>query len=247
VNGGYAQNKIIFWDEAPGAPEWQKTTGRPMNTYLAYEYDGVFRDQADIDATKAQLDYSAIVKDIRPGDMKFKDYNGDGKINPDDRVRTNVNNIPKFQGGINLGANYKNFDLAILFQGAAGVKQFIYTGEMGNIGNYLLDVYENRWTVENPSSEHPRIANRGDQYYSFNNTYWLRNGNYIRLKNFELGYTIPEAIGKRAGISNLRVYVNGLNVLTFDKMKVYDPETSSDSGQYYPQSRILSGGLSVAF
>ncbi|MGV3505275.1 MAG: SusC/RagA family TonB-linked outer membrane protein [Adhaeribacter sp.] len=245
VNGGYAQNKIIFWDEAPGAPEWQRTTGRPMYTYLAYEYDGVFRDQADIDART--LDYSAVINNIRPGDMKFKDYNNDGKITPDDRVRTDVNNIPKFQGGVNLGASWKNFDLSILFQGAAGAKQFIYTGEMGNIGNYLLDVYENRWTVENPSSEHPRIANRGDQYYSFNNTYWLRNANYIRLKNFELGYTIPEAIGKRAGISNLRVYVNGLNVFTWDKMKVYDPETSSDSGQYYPQSRILSGGLSVAF
>jgi TonB-dependent starch-binding outer membrane protein SusC len=246
VNGGYAQNKIIFWDEAPGAPEWQKTTGRPMNTYLAYEYDGVFRDQAEIDAVPQGM-YTAVINNLRPGDMKFKDYNGDGKITPDDRVRTNVNNIPKFQGGLNLGASYKNFDVAILFQGAAGAKQFIYTAEMGNIGNYLSDIYENRWTVENPSSEHPRIANRGDQYYSFNNTYWLRNANYIRLKNFELGYSIPGTIAQRAGISNLRVYVNGLNVFTWDKMKVFDPETSSDSGQYYPQSRILSGGLSVAF
>jgi hypothetical protein len=118
---------------------------------------------------------------------------------------------------------------------------------MGNIGNYLLDVYENRWTVENPSSEHPRIANRADQYYSTNNTYWLRDADYIRLKNFELGYTIPELISKRAGITSLRVYINGLNVATWDKMKVYDPETSSDSGQYYPQARILSGGLSVEF
>jgi hypothetical protein len=246
VNGGYAQNKILFWDEAPGAPAWQQTTGRPMYTYLAYQYDGVFKDQAEIDAVPQDM-YKALVNQLRPGDMKFKDYNGDGKITPDDRVRTNTTNIPKFQGGVNLGASFKNFDVAILFQGAAGAQQYIYTAEMGNIGNYLSDVYENRWTVENPSSVHPRIANRGDQYYSFNNDYWLRNANYIRLKNFELGYTVPALIGKRAGISNLRVYVNGLNVLTFDKMKVFDPETSSDSGQYYPQSRILSGGLSVAF
>jgi hypothetical protein len=118
---------------------------------------------------------------------------------------------------------------------------------MGNIGNYLTDLYENRWTVENPSSDHPRIANRADQYYSFNNDYWLRSANYIRLKNFELGYTIPATIGSKAGINSLRVYVNGLNVFTIDKMKVFDPETSSETGQYYPQSRILSGGLSVSF
>ncbi len=80
VNGGYAQNKIIFWDEAPGAPEWQRSTGKPMNTYVVYKYDGVFKDQAEIDANK--LDYKAIVNQLRPGDMKYVDYNGDGKITP---------------------------------------------------------------------------------------------------------------------------------------------------------------------
>jgi TonB-dependent starch-binding outer membrane protein SusC len=245
VNGGYARNEIIFWDEAPGAPEWQRTTGKPMFTYLAYQYDGVFRDQAEIDANP--LDYSAIVKQLRPGDMKYKDYDNDGKITPDDQVRTKTTNIPTFQGGLNLGASWKNFDLSILFQGAAGAEQYISTVEMGNIGNYLLDIYENRWTVENPSSEHPRIANRNDQYYSSGNTYWLRDADYIRLKNFELGYTIPELISKRAGITSLRVYLNGLNVATWDKMKVFDPETSSTTGQYYPQARILSGGISVEF
>jgi len=109
VNGGYAKNKIEFWDEAPGAPEWQKTTGRPMNTFMAYIYDGVFKDQAAIDARG--IDYSAIVKELRPGDMKYKDYNGDGKITPDDQVRTDFTQLPMFQGGVTLGAQYKNFDL----------------------------------------------------------------------------------------------------------------------------------------
>jgi hypothetical protein len=146
-----------------------------------------------------------------------------------------------------LGGSFKNFDLSILFQGAAGAKQYIGTGEMGNIGNYLQYIHDNRWTVENPSSEHPRIANRGDQYYSGNNTYWLRDADYIRLKNMELGYTLPARLTSKAGMSSLRVYVSGLNLLTFDKMKVYDPETDNTNGQYYPQSRIVSGGLSVAF
>jgi TonB-linked SusC/RagA family outer membrane protein len=245
VNGGYAQNKILFWDEAPGAPEWQRTTGRPMNTYIAYQYDGVFKDQAEIDANK--LDYKAIVNQLRPGDMKYKDHNGDGKITPDDRVRNNATNIPLFQGGLNIGGSFKNFDLTILFQGAAGAQQYIGTGEMGNIGNYLLDIYENRWTVENPSSVHPRIANRADQYFSGGNTYWLRSSDYIRLKNMEIGYTVPTALSSKVGISALRFYFNGLNLFTIDKLKVYDPETDNQNGQYYPQSRIISGGLSVSF
>jgi hypothetical protein len=245
VNGGHAKNKVEFWDEAPGAPDWQKTTGRPMNTFMAYIYDGVFKDQAAIDARG--LDYTAIVKELRPGDMKYKDYNGDGKITPDDRVRTDFTQLPMFQGGITLGAQYKNFDLTVLIQGAAGAKQYVGTGEMGNIGNYLHTFYENRWTVDNPSDVHPRIANRSDQYYSGGNTYWLRSSDYMRLKNFELGFTIPESIGKKVGFSSMRIYASGVNLFTIDKLKVYDPENTNDNGQYYPQSRVMNLGINVKF
>ena len=147
--------------------------------------------------------------------MKYKDYNGDGKITPDDQVRNNRTNLPLFQGGMNITATYKNFDLTILFQGSAGAQQYISLGESGNIGNYLQEIYTDRWTVDNPSSVHPRIANRSDQYFSGGNTYWLRSADYIRLKNFELGYTIPATLGKKIGISSLRVYVNGLNLVPF--------------------------------
>jgi hypothetical protein len=152
-----------------------------------------------------------------------------------------------FQGGINLGGQYKNFDLTILIQGAAGAKQYVSAGEMGNIGNYLLDMYENRWTIDNPSSEHPRIANRSDQYYSNNNTYWLRSSDYIRLKNFELGYSLPEILTKKIGSSSARIYLSGVNVFTVDKLKVFDPETASTTGQYYPQSRVMNMGLNIKF
>src|SRR5690606_4100183 len=186
VNGGYAKNKIVFWDEAPGAPDWQRTTGRAINAGLYYIYDGVFKDQAEIDANT--IDYSLITGNLRPGDMKYLDYDNDGKITPDDRVRRDKNTDPTFQGGINMELNYKNFDLSILFQGATGGELRVGTDESGAIGNYLLDFYENRWSIDNPSSTHPRITDRSDQYYSYNNTYWLRSTNYIRLKNVELGY-----------------------------------------------------------
>ncbi|HEY9487415.1 MAG TPA: SusC/RagA family TonB-linked outer membrane protein, partial [Chryseosolibacter sp.] len=247
VNGGYAKNEILFWDEAPGAPEWQRSTGRPMNTFLVYEYDGVFKDQADIDAVTEKLNYSQITPNLRPGDMKFKNTNGDTLINDLDRIRMDFNNIPLFQGGLNINASYKSFDLAILFQGSAGARQYVSAGESGNIGNYLLDIYENRWTVENPSSVHPRIANRSDQYYSGGNTYWFRKSDYIRLKTLELGYTLPTALTQKVGMSNVRLYVNGLNIFTIHKFKVYDPESDNSTGQYYPQARVLNTGLSVTF
>ena len=118
---------------------------------------------------------------------------------------------------------------------------------MGNIGNYLLSMYTDRWTVSNPSSVHPRIANRSDQYFSGGNTYWFKNTDYIRLKNFELGYTIPEVLTRKAGMSSLRLYINGLNFFTITNFDSFDPESSSSTGQYYPQQRIVNGGLMVKF
>ncbi len=246
VNGGYAKNRILFWDEPPGAEEWQRSTGRPIGAPgPIYIYDGVFRDQADIDRTT--LDYSAITNELRPGDMKFQDVDGDGAITPTDQVRLDRNNIPRFQGGLNFTANFRNFDMSILFQGAAGAVTFVSAGESGNIGNYLSEFYENRWTVENPSSVDPRIANRSDQYFSSNNTYWYRNSDYVRLKNLEIGYNLPVQIGQKVGINNVRFYVNGLNLLTWDKLGIYDPESDASTGQYYPQARVINGGFSVTF
>lgn len=249
VNGGYAKNEIVFWDEAPGAPAWQKTTGKPMYTNLLYVYDGVFASQEEIDANT--IDYSELTNNLRPGDMKYKDLYGpdgvpDGKITADDRILTDRTTTPLFQGGVNLGAQYKNFDLTILFQGSLGGEIMIGT-ESGSIGNYLLYDYERRWQVDNPSSEYPRIADRGNQWYSGGNTYWLRSTDYVRLKNFEIGYTLPLDLIERVGISNMRVYANGLNLFTLDKFDIFDPESLNGNGQYYPQSRILNIGATVAF
>ncbi|MBO9614873.1 MAG: TonB-dependent receptor [Dyadobacter sp.] len=250
VNGGYAKNTIKYWDETPGAPSYQRTTGKPYQAFLAYQYDGVFADQAAIDANT--LDYSGITGTLRPGDMKFKDINGDGKITADDKVRSDKTNRPQFTGGVNINLGYKAFDLAILFQGTLGGLQYIGQTESGDIGNYLQYAYDHRWTIDNPSSTDPRLANRNNTYYTnFDNaganTYYLKSNNYLRLKNIELGYNLPSEIGSKIGVGNLRVYVNGLNLITFDKIKIWDPEATSTNGQYYPQSRVLNAGVRVTF
>jgi TonB-linked SusC/RagA family outer membrane protein len=248
VNGGYARNKIVFWDETAGVPEYQRSTGRSIGTFLEYQFDGIFTTQGDID--KNTVDYSAATSKLLPGDMKFKDVNNDGKINGDDRVRLDKSQDPRFTGGASINVGYKNFDLSVLFQGATEGLLFIGT-ESGDIGNYLKWSYDNQWTVNNPSTKDPRLANRGGTYYTGggfgNNTYWLRNSNYIRLKNIEVGYNLTSAVGKRFGISSFRIYANALNLITWDKMKIYDPESTSGSGQYYPQARLVNTGIRVSF
>ena len=254
VNGGYAKNKIVFWDETPGRPEYQLSTGKVLPTdvgdpdaMLLYQYDGVFATQKDVDANK--LDYTGVggAGKLFPGSMKFKDVNGDGKIDANDRIRSDKSRIPRFQGGITLSASYKNFDLSILFQAATGAEIFLQT-ESGTIGNYLQYSYDHRWTLDNPSSVDPRTVDRNNQYFSNRNTYYMFSTNYIRLKNFELGYNLPSTLLKKVGINRLRLYVNGLNMLTWSKMKgTLDPESTSSSGQYYPQSKIINTGVTVTF
>jgi TonB-linked SusC/RagA family outer membrane protein len=257
VNGGYSKNKILFWDENPGVPAHQRATGYPFGTngqaFLAYQYDGVFRDAKEIADNK--IDYSAATNNLRPGDMKFKDISGvdgkpDGKINNLDQVRLDRTRDPRFTGGLNINVSYKNFDLSALFQVATGGLQLLNFNETGEFGNWLQYSYNNRWSVDNPSSVDPRLVSRTNTYYTSgfrNNTYWLRSNDYMRFKNFELGYTLGANVGQKIGISRLRVYVSGLNLATWQKLQIWDPEETAENGYVYPQARILNTGVRVTF
>lgn len=178
--------------------------------------------------------------------MKYRDVNGDGKINGDDRVRNSKSTQPTFTGGLNIALQYKNFDATILMQGAAGGALPVNTLS-GEIGNFTQDYYDHRWSPDNPSSVDPRVNDRNDTYWATGNTYWLRSTNYVRLKNLEIGYGLGELFKKKAGISSFRIYANCLNLFTLDKLKIFDPETINGNGQYYPQSRVINAGFTLTF
>lgn len=241
LNGVYTKNKILFWDEPPGAPEYQQSTGRPINSGLYYQAIGVFEDQAAIEAYPHW-------NGARPGDIIFEDYNDDGVIDANDRVRHSNSRTPVFTGGLNFLMNYKGFDLSVLFQGAMG-GVFYESTESGDIGNFLNSFYEERWTPDNPNSEHPRTFNRGNEYWvNQGNTYWLHKTDYLRLKNIELGYTLPISLTQRYLIQQLRLHVSAFNLLTFaPDMEDFDPENTRGDGQNYPLNKVLNVGLSVTF
>ncbi|MEL6190935.1 MAG: TonB-dependent receptor [Bacteroidota bacterium] len=248
LNGGQARNEVIFLDEVPGIPDYQKLEGKPIGAYLVYESDGVFRNQEEISANT--IDYSGVTGQLLPGDMKFKDLNGDGVIDADDQTRIENSITPNFNFGGTVSFTWDAFDFSALFQGATGAFARFQT-ESGDIGNFLKYNHDNRWSIENPSSEHPRLASRGDTYYTGgnfgNNTYFLFSKDFIRLKNIELGYTLPNSIMEKVKIANLRIYVNALNLVTFADQDIFDPEVEDGNGQYYPQNRVINTGLSVTF
>ncbi len=240
LNGGYQKNEIKFWDETPGVPVYQQSTGHPMNTDLYYKAIGIFEDQAAVDAYPHW-------EGARPGDVIFEDVNDDKVIDGLDRVREYKNNIPRFQGGLNINLGWKQIDFTVLFQGAAGAVQYVDT-ESGEIGNFLNFYAKDRWTPDNQTGSTPRTWNRDEEYWANQaNTFFLRSTDYIRLKNLELGYSIPTSLSSRLGIEGFRIYVNGMNLAVIDKFKVYDPETESNSGQYYPQNRTINAGVTLTF
>lgn len=245
ANGTYAKNKILFWDETPGIPVWQQSTGKSVGLRtdgdnLYYVADGVFKDW---DEVNAYPHWSGA----QPGDIRFKDINGDKVINADDKVRSDKTSEPRFVGGLNLGLRWRNWDFMALFQGAVGAEVYIQTWS-GTVGNFLKEFYDQRWTPENPNGSHPRVYERENQYWVNNrNTYWLRSGDYFRLKNMEIGYNFDFPCMKNAGISALRVYTNASNIFTLDNLKVADPENDNKDLSGYPQRRVINLGVSVTF
>ncbi len=250
VNGSYAKNKILNWDETPGIPDYQKTTGHPMSANLYYQAIGIFRDQAAVDKYPHWAG-------AQPGDIIFKDVNNDGQIDGLDRVRDDKTDVPTFTGGLSISLEYKAFDLSVLLQGATGAER-AYTEFSGEAGNFRMDNVVGRWTPDNIDAKKPRAWNRTSQYWMAdgwpNNTYWIRNSDYMRLKNVQIGYNLPQKLTKKVGLDAFRVYATGLNILTLTGLKDFDPESPNTANgsiwvnsQVYPLNKTYSFGLTATF
>jgi hypothetical protein len=238
----YAKSKVIFVDEASGALGYQRQTDRPLNTYLLYKAVGIFRSQEQLDATPH-------VTGAQVGDVILEDYNHDGKITADDQVRSKYGNIPEITYGFSFNAAYRQFDLSVLFAGQTHVSQYVLP-ESGTIGNFYSSWADNRYSPSNPNGSYPRVSDRASSAISgglYPNTFWLNNASFLRLKNIQLGYNVKSAFLSKIKVSGLRVYASAFNLFTITKVKDYDPEGTSGSGQFYPQQKIINLGVNVKF
>lgn len=249
-NFSYSHGTIDYIDEPAETLEWQRRTGKTIGTqggnYLMYESIGIFR-------TQEELDSYPHLSDARVGDVKFRDVNGDQKIDGDDKVRMDKPAVPEIMYGINIGTTYKNWSLNMLWQGAARVWQYTFM-EAGIIGNFTKDFYDNRWTEDNPNAKYPRTYNRDATVTgggNYRNSFWLNNASYLRLKSIELAYNCPKSWFKGTPISGVRLCLTGYNLLTFTGIKNIDPETQENSQGWAawntPQSKVYNFGINVTF
>ncbi|WP_170154455.1 TonB-dependent receptor [Mangrovibacterium diazotrophicum] len=238
----YAKNKVIFVDEAAGTLDYQKETGKTLNSYLLYNVIGIFRTQDD-------LDNNPHLSGAQLGDLIYEDYDKNGEITADDQVRSKYSNIPEITFGLNLSANWKNFDFSMVFAGQAKVSQYVLP-ESGTVGNFYSSWADNRWSPTNINGSYPRVDTRASSSINgglYQNNFWLNDASFVRLKNLEVGYTVPNIVLSKINIKDVRFYVSGFNLFTITGVKDYDPEGSSESGQFYPQQKIFNFGINVKF
>lgn len=239
-NVAYNISKAVFLDEVPPAEEYQKLTGKPVFTGLYYEADGIFNTQDELD--KYPHDPNSQV-----GDIKIVDLNGDGQINSGDQYRVPYTAVPKYVFGLSSNFAFKNFDLSILFQGQAGVKNYderaAALGET-DFTNTTVWRATDRWSATNVNGTKPRAA----AYQPGNTTLFLFDASFVRLKTVELGYSIPESILQRTkAIKGFRLYVSGFNLATWAKDVTFaDPEFNGGFFNY-PPSRVINFGASIKF
>ncbi len=235
----------------------QTIVGQPIGAFYLLEMEGVFQNEADILLSAYQGN------DIKPGDVKYKDQDGNARIDNEDRVYLG-SAIPKLMGGVNLAANYKNFDLSVFFQGAYGNKIYVQVNQdiEGFYRGFTVTqrYFDERWTGEGTSDTQPRASWTAKSNNARPSSRFLEDGSYLRLKNLQLGYTIPGKILEKATLSQVRVYASATNLLTLTKYPGLDPEmtvsdnSSSDGDRAagidwgtYPSALTIMFGIDITF
>lgn len=226
--------------------------GHSISEFYGYNVLGLFQSQADVDA-------SATQDGAEPGFFKYADTNGDGEITPDDRVYIGNPN-PDFTYGLNLGLTYKNFDLSAFFFGSQGNDIFNYNRWWVDFwpsfqGQKSKDLLNNSWTPDNPNATTPKASNKSNfSTNTVSNSYYVEDGSFLRLRNLQIGFTLPESVASSIGLSNVRLYVQGTNLFTVSDYSGLDPDINNggdtafgvDEGNY-PLVKQYLVGLHVGF
>lgn len=258
-NFTYQNNEIIDKDEAANELWYKMKKGFRQDQTRGLIALGLFENEHDIASSPVQ-EFGG--KPVLPGDIKYKDVNGDGIINDDDKVPLGYRRVPGLQYGMGLSIQWNNFDFSILFQGA-GKRDFfvngngVYPFHGGSSGNILeLMASGDRWipkeisgdpSTENPNASWPRLTYGENQNNSKESTFWLKDGTYLRLKNIDISYHVPQAFLRRFYINNLRIGFVGQNLYTWSKFKWWDPESGQSSGSNYPITKNYSLYLQFGF
>ena len=236
-NFTYTENKYVNLDEPVYPYVWKTSTGKPLSRTTGYIAQGLFSSQEEIDNSPTQN----LGSTVKPGDIKYRDVNGDGKIDGSDQVMISpYGTTPRIQYGLGMNVTYKKFDFGVFFNGSA--KRTIMISGISPFGqsdyNVMQFIADDYWSESNPNpnAKYPRLGLTSSQ--TVNNTvastYWMRNGNFIRFKTLELGYKFKYG----------RVYLNGDNIAVFSPFKLWDPELSWNA---YPLQRTFNIGVQLNF
>lgn len=255
----YQNSEVLDKDEAANELWYKMEKGFRQNQTRGLIALGLFENEEDI-ASSPRQDFGG--RDVLPGDIKYKDVNGDGVINDDDIVPLGYRTVPGLQYGMGFSVNWNNFDFSVLFQGA-GKRDFFVNGsgvfpfENSSQGNILQLMAEGRrWisrevsgdlSTEDPNADWPRLTYGRNENNNRNSTFWLKNGRYVRLKNVEISYTVPKRTLRQFHVSSLKIGFIGQNLFTWSSFKWWDPESGQSSGSNYPITKNYSMYLQLNF
>ena len=247
-NFTYARNMIVDQDQPDYKYLYMNRTGQARYQTFGLVAAGLFRDQADIDAWPKQS-----FGDVEPGDIKYLDLNGDGVVDSYDVKPIGYTSIPEIVYGFGFSLQWKAFDFSAFFQGVGHVSFSTLTDQTlgfnarnSREANLFSDVYDNYWTPERLDAKYPRLYIGTNNNNNQTSTFWMANGRYMRLKNLEIGYTLPKRISQKMAMQNMRVYLSGVNLFTFSPFKLWDPDLQTGATNY-PNNRNINIGLTIGF
>ncbi|WP_207495147.1 TonB-dependent receptor [Aridibaculum aurantiacum] len=244
----FARNRIISRDEPPGRPAYMKQEGKPVGQFFGYMTEGFYQSEQDI----ANSPVNTLGRVI-PGDLKYKDYNGDGKIDADDIVPIGYSRTPEYIYSFSPSVGYKGLTLSVLFQGVANVSSDVILSEQNN-GQQMYEFQKGRWTPETAgTATWPALHSRGNAFINYRlNDFILQDASYLKIRNIELSYNLPQSLLRKFKVPGLRIYVSGQNLVTWTKYRMYlDPEninlsnTDFSKQSIYPTPRIMNFGINL--